>query len=388
MKDLNKLFYFLSVVFFSTLVLNSCSRKKSTTVDRVEPQVANSGAIAGTLRMESGCSNSGATVYLITNSQIVYQVNVVPGSSYEVQVQPGQYSLVGETGQRDCVDERIVRVDKNRVMGVDLNLRLVQQPQYGGTPQYPGYDGYDYYSDPCAWGSYGCYGNMYPGYGDMFAGKPNIYMSAPTKLKFDIQLRMAPATNLLFATPLHGKQGWQGQYVEQQIVVDEVSHNYLFYDVRLNSSTLQAKEGVCVDRLQLVPEMVNYLRTAGFQENEIKDFEEHWTKKSPKGERFCIFPQENAEIDPMVGLRIYPKPDSLVRIWFVVVPENLSSKSNSPLHKTAKLPDKYAKWANVPEKARSIARRAIVPGTRKLALTGETHFEVREWGVAFLVELQ
>ena len=98
-----------------------------------------------------------------------------------------------------------------------------------------------------------------------------------------------------------------------------------------------------------------------------------------------VYPQEHNSILGALDVEIDPKPEVLVRVWFFIVPETSRVARVDRSGITSKAVAKFL--AGKPERQWSLAKRR---GDLNRALAsdsdGPKRFEVREWGVGFLME--
>ena len=221
---------------------------------------------------------------------------------------------------------------------------------------------------PGAWSGGGMNGGFYPGGGGGFGGKPNIYISGKPGTEFKVKVDMKDGSNWLATAPVHGDLGWQGTLEkENQIAVNKIDYSFFYYDFRFDEKRLQDTSGFCTDRDHVISRMADGLKVAGFKENEIKDFVEHWSIKMPFSQRYCVYPQNEKHLNQIAELKIEPKPRRVTRLlYMVVVQEGLLNNGK--------------KFTKAPSKEWNFA--ASNSGDRFPASDDE--IAVREWGVGFV----
>ena len=292
----------------------------------VSTPLAGSSVIAGSLNFTPPCQPLMAQLYLLSGASMVYQTSVTPGGTFEMHVAPGQYTL-SALGQPGCSAQVAVIAQPNQVTQQPVSIvangvagGVTGAPPLATYPQNP-------YPYPCVWNGYGCTSTYYPGHGGGVVGKPNVYVSGPEGAGIRMQVRPNAKANLLVAVPAHGVRGWAGRLNRAGELVsrigagEETRAPYWFYDLRFDPEDLQAQQGTCVARANLIAELLNQLQNLGFLPREIEDFRDFWSTKIPPGESFCIYPQLNSEIDRIAELQITPEPKKITRVWFFVVPE-------------------------------------------------------------------
>ena len=401
------------------LAMSGCSQSSSTPPVTPTQPIQGSSAIAGRVTEGPGCADTSLQLLLYSGNTVIYQTTVPPNGTYEFQAQPGSY-LLSAQGSAGCQTQQNVTV----VAGQQAQVQLQMMPMgnYANSPPLsgPGYPGappssnYPPNYPPCPYGYYGCNGGYYPGGGGAGVGKPNIYVSGAEGTELKLGIKYKSESNLLIAVPAHGPQGWTGkilgksdaQTIQIQALgevpgqVNSAKYPYLFYDLRTDDSLLQNKSAFCVPKAELMPSLLNFLKSSRFKKNELEDFSAYWDKKFPPAERYCVYPQENDSIDRIVTLEVTPTPKSVTRVWFLVIPDLASvvpsgvplgvppdSQSNyivkpswAPLLAAHKKTDPKFLPRIAEQKNRSVATETpMKPGA-------ETALEIREWGVVFLFE--
>jgi hypothetical protein len=253
-----------------------------------------------------------------------------------------------------------------------FNVMRPQQPWW-----YPyGYYAYPNFQRPGAWYNNGLSHHYYPGGGNMVAGKPNIYFHGLDK-DTTFHVKFKKEASLLAASPLQPDDGWMlskvdgtpnKKHMEKGISfvnVDGVNHDYIYYDYKLDSSSLQSEKGFCGDRADTFAAMVSILNQMKFKDKEVSDFETYWSVKLPKG-NFCVYPQTHEQLQSIAEWNSSTPPTFFKRVLFVVVPEKI-------------IGEKVA--ANF--KSRPTMGWNPLSGVYRLPASQGT-FQVHEWGVAFL----
>jgi hypothetical protein len=216
--------------------------------------------------------------------------------------------------------------------------------------------------------SAGCMSNRYPGGGGIVAGKPNIYFHAPQGTEIELKIKQQENGNFLATTPVLPKQGIRFQAGDNgSLLMGGAKYPYFFYDIRTDSDYMQERYGQCVAGRDVVTTMVKYLKDAGFNQKEQKDFYSYWNVKLPKMPKVCIYPQINENLEKLATLEISPRPDRVIRVVFMLVP---IIKGKQPRGYFSKMPEKDWNFQKM-FKARELA-------------SSKKDFVVREWGVGFL----
>lgn len=231
---------------------------------------------------------------------------------------------------------------------------------YQGNLHYPNM----FYPGPWAWP--GIQQQYYPGQGQVFAAKPNVYLDTvnPGK-KFQFKFVSSTKPHFLATTPLLEKDlSWKGKFADtDKFEVDDIYYDYLFYDVRLPKEKMQFTNGVCATREGAIQWMLKDLTEMKYSPISLQDFEEHWRVKIPDYPFYCIYPQYNRELDPVLPVSIDIEQTTFIRSLYVLVPHQKEPDIDEP--------------QEIPFPTRDPAEAR--PGTR---IKRENEF--REWGVAFL----
>jgi hypothetical protein len=228
--------------------------------------------------------------------------------------------------------------------------------------------GYSNFYSPSPWIGGGMNMGYFPGGGHGAMGKPNLYISGPAGAQISVQIKLARESTLLAAVPIYGANGWTGTLQKNgTIQSQDVTYPYFFYDLRMDETSLQSEAGFCVSQDKLIQKLAEVLQEKGFRPNEVRDFQEYWSVKMPPSEKYCVFPQENDEMDTLAKLQISPSPDKVTRIGFmIVVAEGIVQSSR--------------KFTQVPTKPWKVGQQSPSKSSSSL--------EIREWGVGFVESTQ
>ncbi|MCM2351175.1 MAG: hypothetical protein NDI69_14235 [Bacteriovoracaceae bacterium] len=219
---------------------------------------------------------------------------------------------------------------------------------------------------PGAWSFPGIESRYYPGEGAVFAAKPNVYVeSIHNDKKFNFKFISRNKPHFLATTPVLDKTlSWSGKIREKdKFEIEDVFYDYLFYDLRLPKEKMQFSNGLCSTREGAIEWMLKDLKEMKYSEIAQQDFEEHWRVKIPDYPYYCIYPQYNRELDPIIPVEINLDQTIFIRSLYVLVPHRKVPDMDDP--QEVPLPGKD------PSEFR--------PGSK---IQRENMF--REWGVAFL----
>src|SRR5690606_17574011 len=166
-------------------------------------------------------------------------------------------------------------------------------------------------------------------------------------------------------TPLLSKEhSWQGKVIDKdKFEVDEANYDYLFYDLRLPKEKMQFTHGVCTTREMAIEWMLSDLKLMKYSAISLQDFEEHWRVKIPDYPYYCIYPQYNAQLDPVIPVEIDLEQTSFIRSLYVLIPHKKEPNVDDP---------------------QEIPFPTQDPGEFRPGAKIQRENMFREWGVAFL----
>lgn len=224
----------------------------------------------------------------------------------------------------------------------------------------PHYTNYNY---PGSWSNYGLNGNHYAhNHGGGMVGKPNLYIYGKNGTNFSIQLEFNKKSNLLASVPSY-ENGWSGTVMNNSVLSNGGSYEYIYYDYGVDIASLQWERGNCVEEKNLMDSLNKTLISSGFNRKEIDDFNEYWSFKMPSADKYCIFPQTDKELDRVVKIKSTPKA-TLNRLIFFIVPQNKEQEKIKHLKYFKRPKQEWSPQIN------QVKRDLII----------------NEWGVAFLDE--
>jgi hypothetical protein len=146
--------------------------------------------------------------------------------------------------------------------------------------------------------------------------KPNIYLYPETTQQIAVQLSFAPGNFLVKADPDY-IGGWNVT-AEPNGLLDG-KWGFLFYEAAVVTE-FELSTGHNVPQEDLEAWMSAMLPAYGLNAVETQDFVDFWKDALPPAPWYVFHPVFNDQIEPEIGLSIQPVPDSLLRLWFVVVP--------------------------------------------------------------------
>lgn len=145
------------------------------------------------------------------------------------------------------------------------------------------------------------------------ADAPNVYLY-PEQAE-NIRVGVATPARITVAEPAYPRGGWK-VWAEPDGRLHSAAgeFDYLFYELAMQRRDFQYEAGWCVDGAIAQATIEDALFDMGFTALEVEDFRDYWDAVWPSADRVGIYPQ----IDRLPGLFVEPRPDTLVRAWFVV----------------------------------------------------------------------
>lgn len=149
----------------------------------------------------------------------------------------------------------------------------------------------------------------------IFADAPNVYLY-PTRPQ-PVSVRVAGPERISASDPEYPVGGWQVEaHPDGLLRTADGVHDFLFYELTVPLGIFQTSEGWCADGAQAQASIEQAMAQLGFNAAEIEDFAEFWDPVFPDADQLSILPQ----VSRLPALEITPRPDHLLRAWFVVVP--------------------------------------------------------------------
>ncbi len=153
--------------------------------------------------------------------------------------------------------------------------------------------------------SYHYYESAYP-------RKPNIYLYPEEPCSIKVMLNLDG--RLLVSDPPY-KNGWSVFVFPDGTIQN--TQGYLFYEAKIDRMRVKEK-GWCINQREVSSFFHSVLSSYGFNDKEIEDFVSYWKDNLPDSPFYIIYPAVNEEIDKVCAIKIYPKPDGILRVWFVI----------------------------------------------------------------------
>ncbi|MCG6534935.1 MAG: hypothetical protein L7F78_09640 [Syntrophales bacterium LBB04] len=131
-----------------------------------------------------------------------------------------------------------------------------------------------------------------------------------------VSVTLLPAQDAwLTKTDPEYRGGWTVQ-AEPTGLIDGI-YNYLYYacDVLMD---FQTTEGWALAADKIFPWFEENLPKFGLNQTETAGFVDYWSKHLPYSPWYLVYPQYNDRVARHIDISIDPKPDSMLRLWFVI----------------------------------------------------------------------
>jgi len=145
--------------------------------------------------------------------------------------------------------------------------------------------------------------------------KPNIYLY-PTK-PCSVKVILEPNGRILVSNPPY-RGSWNVKAFPNGFIQD--TPGYLFYEAKVRDLNVKRK-GWCISAKEIASFFYRVLAEYGFNEKETEDFISYWRDRLPLSPYYAIYSVINEEIESICPLEVYPTPEQILRVWFVVVPK-------------------------------------------------------------------
>ncbi|UWX57311.1 hypothetical protein NY406_08855 [Chlorobaculum sp. MV4-Y] len=152
--------------------------------------------------------------------------------------------------------------------------------------------------------------------------KPALYLYPVRTAK--IEVRLSPEGKLIRTIPDYNNR-WRVT-VQKDGMIDSGYH-YLFYEVALDKKIELPRHGWSVRYDNLSGWFDTNLREMGLNQAEAEDMKEYWLKNLPESPCYTIKLIEPDVVNKRLGLKIQPKPDSLLRVLLNFTPTENPKKS-------------------------------------------------------------
>ncbi len=149
--------------------------------------------------------------------------------------------------------------------------------------------------------------------------KPNLYLYPEKKTKMTVSMDFPHGGEVVESDPAYPNE-WKNIKVKPNGKINK-KHDYLYYECEI-PDIWQYSEGWVVKQEELTEFFTQNLNDYGFNEAEIEDFIEFWIPKLIHAPNYKIFPQYTEMVNRVIKLWISPRPESLMRLHYVIVPSD------------------------------------------------------------------
>jgi hypothetical protein len=148
------------------------------------------------------------------------------------------------------------------------------------------------------------------------SGKPNIYLYSNQNLI--AQVRLAPEYAITISDPVYRPGiGWLAEIRNGSL---NGKGDFLFYESVVPAFGWQKEEGYVIREAYREQDMAFMLGHYGFNEKETGEFIDYWANHLVEDTDFIFYPQETEAVNGDMPLTIRPKPDHVMRIWYLAEP--------------------------------------------------------------------
>lgn len=164
---------------------------------------------------------------------------------------------------------------------------------------------------------------------DIHVYKPNIYLY-PEKTE-NVTVTFNHPTALTVTDPIYPNNGWNViAHPDGAFNAENGEYSFLFYEASTSESYYQTNSGFVIPADCRAEIFTEILKGYGLNEREIKDFNEFWCEKLELYCDYAMYPQLTETIDAAMPVNISPAPDSVLRIWFAFVKNDIPSEEAVP----------------------------------------------------------
>ncbi len=143
---------------------------------------------------------------------------------------------------------------------------------------------------------------------------PCVYLYPKEAGNVSVTLLPAEGTWLTSTDPEY-RNGWT-VWAEPNGLIDG-QYKYLHYACEVFMD-FQMDEGWAIEADKFFPWFEENLPKLGLNQTETTDFVEYWSKHLPYSPWYLVYPQYNDRVAGQIDIAIDPKPDSMLRLWFVI----------------------------------------------------------------------
>ncbi len=156
--------------------------------------------------------------------------------------------------------------------------------------------------------------------------KPALYLYPVKKMSVEVQLD--PKGKVIQSIPFYSKR-WR-VVADSNGLIDH-KYRYLFYEVALDKPVARPEDGWSVKYSVLGGWFNKYLHEFGLNKDEAKAFKVYWMLNLPLSNYYTIKLIRPEIVNDQLGLKIFPKPDTLLRVLLSFAPTRTAVNLNEPV---------------------------------------------------------
>lgn len=155
--------------------------------------------------------------------------------------------------------------------------------------------------------------------------KPAVYLYPKHQMK--VKVTLAPQGTVVKSIPEYGS-GWTVKAKPDGTI--DGRYGYLFYEASLDKPLPLPEEGWSVKRKDLGEWFDENLKKLGLNKQESKDLRKYWMENLTTGKYCTIRVIDPEVVSERLGLKIDPKPDSVLRILLHFTPTDSKEHLKAP----------------------------------------------------------
>ena len=144
--------------------------------------------------------------------------------------------------------------------------------------------------------------------------KPNIYLYPQKTCSLSITLEFPLGGSVIQSIPQYAN-GWSVEVSTTGLINHQ--YEYLFYKSK-TPDAYQYNSGWIVCRDTLSSFFTSNLHQVGFSQKETDDFLAYWIPLLKEYPYYIIYPQFKDDIEKVIHLNIFHKPDNVLRLFYVI----------------------------------------------------------------------
>ena len=145
--------------------------------------------------------------------------------------------------------------------------------------------------------------------------KPNLYLYPEKKTRMSVSIEFPHDGKVIQSDPLYPAD-WKNIKVKPNGKIDR-KFDFLFYECEI-PDFWQYVDGWVVKQEDLPEFFAQNLKAYGFNDAETEDFLDFWIPELKEDPYYMILPQYTEMVNQVVKLWITPRPDSIMRLYYVI----------------------------------------------------------------------